>query len=173
MVVWLLSVPRHLGSILVAWPSPSNPTLATMVVNPGKRKSGVKTMANTRQKLVDSLQVHRDASNSVRAQAMMAMVWQHMEENTEEVASIWEACKAGTFKVRSGPSEFVAEHRYMLKVPKTFMLAWLHSTIDHKFTKHFFKELCYSDRLIVQKVFLMAVRSDGTMPIGCSGPARQ
>ena len=136
-----------------------------MVVNPGKRKSGVKTMANTRQKLVDSLQVHRDASNSVRAQAMMAMVWQHMEENTEEVASIWEACEAGTFKVHSGPSEFAADHRYMLKVPKTFILAWLHSTIDEKFTNHFFKELCKADRLIVQKVFLMAVRSDGTMPI--------
>lgn len=136
-----------------------------MVVNPGKRKSGFKTMANTRQKLVDSLQVHRDASNSVRAQAMMAMVWQHMEENTEEVASIWEACKAGTFKVHSGPSEFVADHRYMFKIPKTFILAWLHSTIDEKFTRHFFKELCKTDRQIVQKVFFMAVRSDGTMPI--------
>jgi hypothetical protein len=79
-------VSRSLGSILVAWPSPSSSTFAAMTVA-GKRRGGVKTMADTRQKLADSLQVHRDASNSVGAQAMMAMVWQHMEEKQEEVAS--------------------------------------------------------------------------------------
>eukprot|EP00975_Prorocentrum_lima_P043018 9031483-Prorocentrum_lima.AAC.1 len=70
---------------------------------------------------------------------MMAMVWEHMEENTNEVAAIWDACKAGTFKINNGPSCFSSDHRYMLKIPKTFMLAWLQKTINNKLSKAFFK----------------------------------
>jgi hypothetical protein len=66
--------------------------------------------------------------------------------------------------VQTGPSQFAADRRYMLKIPKTFILAWLQSAVGLKLTRNFFKEPCKVDRLIAQ-VFLMAVRSDGTMPL--------
>ena len=125
----------------------------------GGRKAGAERIVRQSQVVTSGLKVLSKARSVMVTRQQMAEIWQHMENNPDQVAAIFDSVLQGNFAFKKFDVQFNEKHAYMLRIPKTHAIAWMQSR-DQGLSKAFFKIFNKSDRKMWQKVFVYMLISD-------------
>ena len=118
----------------------------------GARKAGAERIVRHSEAVTSGLKVLSEATSVMVTMQQMADIWQHIENNPDQVAAIFDCLLQGNIALQKFEVQVNENHAYMLLLQKTHAIAWMKPR-HHGFIKGFFKILVKSDGKMWQQVW--------------------